>query len=286
MTTFTNRHNIDPAIAKAITSDPFYGTPDSDISVTELIGPPQIAALRQQHQHEIQEDVSERLWALLGSAAHEVLKAGADELSEFPEERLYCEVDGWKIGGKADLYRPDQGQLVDYKVTSVYSFLLGDKPDWAAQLNFYAHIWRENGFLVNRLTIAAILRDWMRSKAGDDYPPVPFMQVDVPLWEPKVTARRMLIAVHDHKAARAGQPRPCTPEERWERPTKYAVMKRGQKRAVKLFDSEADALALIEAKRPLPMYLEERPGESVRCASYCPVREWCEQADELGVPHG
>ena len=285
MTTMTNRYGVDAAIARAITQDSFYGTPECDITVSGLIRPPQMAWLEQTHADEITEDVADGLWRLLGSSVHEVLRVGAGE-RDLAEERLFADIEGWKVGGKSDLYRHDEAQIVDYKVTSVYSFLLGDKPEWEAQLNFYAHLWRENGFPVHQLTISAILRDWQRRAASDraDYPSVPYMSIDLEVWPAEVAAERMAKAVREHQAARQGQPRPCRPDERWERPTKWAVMKRGQKRAVKLFDSPEEAAALCEEKEPLPLSVTERPGEQVRCQSYCSARPWCGQADGLGVP--
>jgi len=285
MTTITNRYGVDAAIAKAITDDPFYGTPDCDITVTGLVTPPQKAWLEQSHAEEITEDVADGLWRLLGQSVHEVLHVGASE-GDLAEERLFAEVEGWRIGGKADVYRHEEAQIVDFKVTSVYSFLMGDKPDWERQLNFYAHLWRENGFEVRQLTIAAILRDWSkrRSENEEDYPSVPYMSIDLNLWPKDVAAKKIAQAVREHRTARQGFPRDCTADDRWERPTKYAVMKKGQKRAVKLFDDFASAEALCEEKRPLPLSIQERPGEQVRCQSYCNARPWCSQADKLGVP--
>lgn len=288
MTTMTNRHDIDPAIVKVVTDDPFYDTPDCDISVTGLTRPPQMAYLEQIHQHEIVEDVADTLWRLLGQGVHEVIRKGAVADADFPEERLYADIDGWRIAGKADLYRADTKELIDWKVTSVYSFLLGDKPDWAFQNNANAYIWGQNGFEVERLSIKAILRDWRQRDAQQrqDYPPIPYQDLEIPLWGAELAERRLTKAIGEHKKARAGQPRPCTPEERWERPAKYAVMKQGQKRAVRLFDSEEDAEALVEEKKPLSLSVQHRPGEQVRCGAYCAARPWCKQADALGVPRG
>jgi hypothetical protein len=72
---------------------------------------------------------------------------------------------------------------------------------------------------------------------------------------------------------------PCTPEERWERPTRYALMKKGRKRAIKLYDTEEDANGAVKEK---DHYVEYRKGESVRCENYCPVKEFCNQYKEMG----
>jgi hypothetical protein len=67
---------------------------------------------------------------------------------------------------------------------------------------------------------------------------------------------------------------PCLPEERWERPAKFAVMKDGQKRAVRLFDRRQDAELLADAKGG-GHYVEDRPGECVKCRGYCLCNAFC-----------
>lgn len=72
---FTNIHNIEDSIARAVQNDPYSHS--GDISVTGLVRPPQMAALEYQHRNEIEEDVSDKLWALLGSAVHVILDRAA-----------------------------------------------------------------------------------------------------------------------------------------------------------------------------------------------------------------
>lgn len=83
-----------------------------------------------------------------------------------------------------------------------------------------------------------------------------------------------------HLAARAalekGQaPAPCTAAERWERPPVFAVRIPGRKSAVKLHTDPAGASDQARALKN--GYVEHRPGEPVRCTSYCPVVGWCPQ---------
>jgi hypothetical protein len=73
---------------------------------------------------------------------------------------------------------------------------------------------------------------------------------------------------------------PCSPEERWERPPKYAVMKSGQKKAVRLFDKREDACLLTEVKGG-NHYVEHRQGESIKCRSYCLCNRFCNFYQEL-----
>jgi hypothetical protein len=67
---------------------------------------------------------------------------------------------------------------------------------------------------------------------------------------------------------------PCTAKERWEKPSKYAVKKEGNKRAYKLLDTleEAEKIAGDKGKE---YGVEKRPGESTRCLDYCSVCEHC-----------
>ncbi len=78
--------------------------------------------------------------------------------------------------------------------------------------------------------------------------------------------------------AEAGEVSPCTPEEWWERPTRFAVMKRGQKRAVRLYDTREEA---EDNATKAGLYVEERPGSSVRCESYCRVASFCPQYTKI-----
>ena len=68
----------------------------------------------------------------------------------------------------------------------------------------------------------------------------------------------------------------CTPEERWLRPTKYAVMKKGRKRAIKLHDNETEAHGHAETLGKDHL-VELRKGEAGRCEKYCPVALFCPQ---------
>jgi hypothetical protein len=67
---------------------------------------------------------------------------------------------------------------------------------------------------------------------------------------------------------------PCSPEERWERPSKFAVMKEGRQRAVKLYENESEARARAQ-ELGAGYFIEHRPGESVRCQNYCVCSGFC-----------
>ncbi len=293
MTTLTNETAIDEVIELAIQNDPYEKK--GDISVTGLLRPPQMAYLESQHEDEIKEDVSEGLWKLLGSAVHVVLERGAKKVKTWRvEQRLMIRTHGWDISGKYDLWRPleDGGELIDFKVTSAWSFLLeptGVKPEWEAQLNLYAYMLRQSGTPVTKLTVLAILRDWMKSKAKHDrdYPQVGFKSVDVPLWSEEKQLDFLENKVTLHQAARIDSRfAPCTDEERWAKPDKFAAKKKNAKRAIKLFDDKFEAQQwVVEQTDARDFVLEHRPGTQTRCEDYCAAMPWCDQAKELGVGH-
>lgn len=275
------------AIVDAVRNDPYSRGP-SDISVTQLIAPPRKVELERRHSHEIVEDASDRIWALLGQAAHSVLqRAKQDALTE---ERLFASVAGWTVSGAFDTLAlmeiaPGLWDLSDYKITSVWAVKDGAKIEWEQQLNCLAQLLRRHTFDVGRLRIIAILRDWskLEAKRSPDYPQRQVVVLDVPLWTPEKAEAYLAERVRIHRAAReAGELPDCTPEERWARPTVWAVTKAGNKRATSLHHSEIEAQIEAEklrmtAKRGSDYVVTKRPGESARCASYCAAAPFCDQ---------
>jgi hypothetical protein len=69
----------------------------------------------------------------------------------------------------------------------------------------------------------------------------------------------------------------CTASERWQRNTVFAVMKKGRKTAVKLYE-EKEYAETHRQMDPDNLSVVERPGISVRCEDgYCSAAEFCEQ---------
>jgi len=283
----TNRHNLPAPLVRAVTFGERRHRPNF-ISVTELIKPPQMRALEIEHDAEIEEDASERIWALMGSAVHSVLeRAMVDNV--FQEQFLSVDIGGWSVTGKpdlleADMFGSDGYLLSDYKLTSVAAFFGGVKAEWEAQINCYAHLFRLHGFEVGKAQIVAMLRDWSKGQSlkGGDYPPIPVLVQPVGLWPAEGQAAYILSRVRAHQAVMRGEePEPCTPEERWERPTKYAVVKDGNKKATRVFEDELEAsnckADLDQKIGYFGYHVDRRPGASVRCESYCRAAPFCQQ---------
>jgi hypothetical protein len=279
----TNRLGLPQSIVNAVSRDN-YSRGDANISVTGLIGPARKRMLEIVHGNELTEDVTDRIWALFGQVTHGILERHDDEAKT--EERLFIQRHGWRISGQFDRLVLETGTLGDYKVTSTYSIKDGAKAEWIAQANIYALMLREHGYTVNRLQIVVILRDHQRSKAqhDPDYPQAPVVVIDVPMWPAEQTEQYILDRLLAHANAQHVLPL-CSPEERWERPAKFAVMKDGNKRATSLHDTREEAEREADAKsnggRNWKYRVDERPAEQVRCRDYCICRPVCVQADEL-----
>lgn len=282
----TNTGGFPQALVRAVENDP-YSPGDSDITVTALIQPPLISLLTEKHDDEIEVDVSERIWSLLGSAAHNILEqaAGQDELVE---ERYYIEDHGWKIGGKFDHLELTNGTLSDYKVTASYSVKDGGKDDWTKQLNILAYILEENGILVYDLRIVAILRDWNKNEAkrNRDYPQSMVVTIPIERWSRDTVKAYIRERVMLHQGCRiladsgdySSIPE-CSKEERWEKPESWAVMKKGGKRAVKVHNTPEGAESHAEALGK-DYYVEHRSGARVRCEGYCSASQFCRYYQE------
>lgn len=294
----TNKHRLPKPVVELV-SKAFYHTPGR-MGVTTLQSPAGMYQLKIRHDDEIVEDAIDRLWMLFGSAGHEVLeKAAKGDPSQIAEEKKTIEMDDVTIVCVGDLYEPELFKLSDYKFTSVWSGIAGAKEEWIQQLNCNGYIYRKNGFDVQHLEVFAAFKDWSKAQAlrGGNYPPRDCKKFKIPMWEEDKIERYIHDRIAAHKAAEKlpdAELSHCTPEERWQRPTKYAVMKKKLKRAVKLFDIAAEAETFMEASHDSELLsLETRKGAEVRCQEgkfpghfYCPVRGWCSFYKQLQKEQG
>lgn len=250
--------------------------------MTELLSPPRVRRLREQFDAQLTQDVADMLWPLLGSALHVVMERGITP-GWISEERLYAEVDGVTISGQIDLQQetPDGLILHDYKFTSVWA-VMNDKVEWEEQLNLY-------GWLVQTvkkqkvagLRICALLRDWSRHDVGKaGYPQAQIHVLEIPLWDYETATKFVEERLDHHRESKVSQnwgdelPE-CSPQERWQSETTYAVRREGRKTAIRVFKSLEEATQLAEKEKG---YVETRLGESKRCTgNYCGVAEFCDQ---------
>jgi hypothetical protein len=282
----TNKFNV-PETLVALASRDYYTKGQSDYSVTEIISPPRIQRLRRKHFEEIEQDVSDMLWMLLGTALH-VVAERSEVSGHTNEERLSAGIDGIILSGAIDLQKDEADgiTITDYKFTSAWA-LMNDKPEWEQQQNIYKYlVERVKKKPVKGLKICALIRDWSRRDAQNkpDYPQAPIQIVDIPMWTFDRTEAFIKERVELHRDSKVsadwGEELPlCTEEERWVRQTTYAVKKDGRKTAIRVFDTQDEADALLkEMPEKDKGFIEIRKGEAVRCTgNFCGVSQWCSQ---------
>ena len=279
---YTNNHDLPGPVVAALTRGDSQSV--EGLRITTLIDSPRISQLKKAHRDELVEDVADLAYRALGSAVHLMFEQASSSNSGISEERLNAEVEGTLISGAIDYQYEDGGAvaITDYKTTRVFAVMMGDKPEWERQLNCYAMLIRKSKNLpVKRLSIVAILRDWRASEAErrGDYPSTPIVSIPIALWPDEEQDRYVSERVRLHNLAETemelGSLRPCTDEERWARPAKWAVHKGNNKRAMRLFDSEEEAN--LFKKNGEDRRVIKRAASYLRCEKYCPVAAWCDQ---------
>lgn len=212
-----------------------------------------------------------------------------DAPNEIAEVRWEREALGWRVSGKLDLVTVAQGKLTDWKDTSVWSIkdaldartAGSGKKEWTAQVNLLGLFGRGYGYRIRQVEVGAFGRDWRRNEKlrYDDYPDDEVTVVPQPLWSEAEAIRYLEERVALHQPAQAGKLPDCTPEERWEKPTQYAVTKKGRKTAVRLYENRT--LADQHAASQPDLTVVVRPGESTRCAQYCDALPFCDQGQKI-----
>lgn len=273
----TNKLGLPQSLVKAIQNDP-YSKGDSDYTATSLLKPARMIELERIHADKITEDASDRIWSLVGQVGHSILERCSD--ADITEQRLFSDIPFpmdqsrpvRKISGQLDLEH--QTKIIDFKFTSAYAVKSGHKDEHEQQVNIGRWLCHKNGITVNSMEIIAILRDWSKLEAKRDwqYPQQQVVVFNIPVWSYEETEQFILSRVTEIEQAKTKLPM-CSDYERWAKPEKWAVMKKGRVRAVKLYNNEHDALS--HSMTGAGLTVEHRPGENIRCESYCRVAGFC-----------
>jgi len=279
----TNNYGI-PQTFMNVLARPTYNKGKSHLSATQLLNSPKIVALTNKFDSELEQDASDMVWSIFGSAVHNFLEHGKDE-NHLVEERMHVEHDGWKISGAVDLQivNADGIDVRDYKTTSVWA-VMNEKIEWELQLNVYAWlIEKVKGKPITSLGIVAILRDWKarEKQQKEGYPESPIKEVPIRLWsmaerEEYISKRISAHSACEFELETDGKLPDCSPDEMWEKPAVWAVRKTGNVRAKSLHDSEESALLALE-ELGKGYEVEFRAGERTRCENYCLVNTYCQQ---------
>lgn len=283
----TNELNLPQPFVDAATSSHRYKP--NRYSVTEVLGGTCEAVLKRRHAGEGDEDVSDRLWAILGTAVHKVLES-AQSGPEQHQERWICvpiDNDGeqYELSGIPDLYDESTGTVTDWKVTGTIKWLKKEFDDYRLQTLIYCWMLRQKGYNASKGEIVMMLRDWSKSKArfDKDYPQCQVQKLSWEFSDDDIAKGGNIVAdwfleVKAQECLPDSELDPCSPKSRWHKDDKWAVVKDGVKRATRVLDDQEKADALCEElakKTGKPHHVEYRKGEDVRCEMYCSVSFAC-----------
>ena len=290
----TNRSNLPKVIERAVINDP-YDSSGSNISTTRLIAPPRIRVLEMRNWDLIEDDVSNRIFSLLGQSVHHILERSKLKV-DLAERRLFYKDDkitnGWTLSGQFDLLSR-QGDLTDFKVTSAFAALqalTNGKDEWENQLNVLDFLCRKNQKTLTRykkevkvksLNIMAILRDWSKLKVmqSDNYPRKQVVMIPIRRWSEEEQNNYIQARIKLHQDAEKTDDLPlCTAKERWRKEDSHALM----------LDNRKTAKRVLPTRQEMDQYMKDnkfvegqgckvvfRAGQDVRCQHYCSVNQFC-----------
>ena len=278
----TNKLNLPDMLVRAVEKD--YQYRDKRYSITSLLDPDRVIMLKRRHNEEIEQDVSECIYMLFGTVTHYALETGIEcRENEYVEEHLeYTFDNGYTLSGIIDHV---EDYVDDYKTTSVWTVIYGSNNEhWKLQLQMGAYLhYKERGNWINKGRIIAILKDWNKNdaKLKDNYPQLPVEVIEFDLGTPEEVEKWILnrfkrIAELEQMA---DYELPlCNAEERFNSGDKYAVKKKANKTAFRVFDNLDEArnfLIELEQKYPNVYEIEERKGEDKKCLNYCNCCKFC-----------
>lgn len=275
----TNKYGLPESFVKMANSD--YKVTPKRYSATTILDSTRSCILKRRHNDEIEEDVSNLIFALFGQISHAILEKTGGGENDFTEDKLITDVgDGYQLSGIFDLFSPEEEMVTDYKTCSVYKVLYSDYEDWRKQLLIYAWQLRKIGFKVRKGQIIAIMRDWQKSKAkyDKDYPQFQAQKISFYFNEDDFVDIENWIYSRFEEIKKAEKLPDddlplCTKEERFNSGDKFAVMKKGRKTALRVLDTEEEANNYISLHGG--DYIEKRLGLDKKCMDYCSVCNFC-----------
>ena len=280
----TNKLNLPQAFVEMANKE--YTPKPKRYSVTALLKGTREAILEKRHYNEIEQDVSDMIWLLFGSAAHLILEQQQESDHEIKETKLAIDIGEYTVSGIFDLYNDKTKTITDYKTCSAWKVVYADYSDWRMQLLIYAWMMKQIGFDVQHGEIVAIMKDHTKSKAKYDknYPQLPVQKITFHFTEEDfITAEDFLTAKFAEIKECEKLPDEdlplCTPEQRYNSGDKYAVMKKGKKRALRVLDTKEEAEQW--KKDNGGDYIDVREGTDKKCLEYCSACQFCSHYKKL-----
>lgn len=283
----TNKYGLPQAFVTMAESD--YQYKDKRYSVSSLLKGTREIILERRHHDKIEQDVSDMIWLLFGTAVHSILEQHEEADHELAEEYLILDLEnGYKLSGRFDLYNAKTKTVTDYKTCSVWKMIYKDFEDWRTQLLIYAYMLKSIGFEVETGEIIAMMKDHSKSKAKYDhnYPQLPVDRIKFSFSDKDFEEIEVFIKERFKEIAKAegmadDELPLCTPEQRFNSGDKFAVMKKNRKRALRVLDSMEEAETYLANNGG--DFIETRPGEDKKCNDYCRVNKFCSYYNKVEV---
>lgn len=200
------------------------------------------------------------------------------------EQRAHRQVERWTVSGKFDFV--GDGQVEDFKSTSVYTYLRGSNDDkYVWQGSIYR--WLQPDLITkDQMAIRFLFTDWQGAKARVDpnYPPYRFHSKTFQLktlHETETFVRQKLALIEQYWDAPEDQIPACSDEDLWRSDPVWKYYKNPQKlsRSTKNFDSKQEAYLRLSEDKNVGVVIEQ-PGQVTAC-KYCKAFSICTQKDAL-----
>ena len=274
----TNKLNLPESFVNMAKQDYIFA--DNEYRVTSLLKGIRETILERRHFNEIEQDVSDMIWLLFGTAVHGILEHQQEGDNEIKEERIKVTIGDYLLSGQFDLYNDETKTITDYKTCSVWKVIFGDYSDWRRQTLIYAWMIRQFGFEADNAEIIALMKDHSKrdAKIKENYPQLPVQKIKFKFTDEDFTEIEEWLKSRFAEIAEAEKLPDdelplCTPEERFNSGDKYAVMKKGRKTAMRVLDSMEEAEKWMADNGG--DFIETRKGEDKKCKDYCSVCQFC-----------
>ena len=270
-----------------------------------------VEELKAKGMDELTVDYSSQLPPIEGQILHALLENSAED-SDLKETRVYRRFGLHLVGAQFDSAIVKDEILDDYKYSVSYKFkknfdgTMTEIDDWETQVNIERYILTKGGWYrkaigdfkeepnyeqipiqmdIKKVRIIGFIKDFSLADADRDplYPQTRILSRGVPIWPDERVEQYVFDRIQGHESSKKShyyEVPQCTKKEMWVTQVKWALMKRGNKKAVKLYPSksEAEDRCIGDSK----LFVEERPARRNRCLihkngeSYCPVAHFCQ----------
>ena len=199
--------------------------------------------------------------AFIGTSMHATFERNTVETEgEIAERRVHANICGADVSGQIDLYCDKT--IYDYKTVRDPKSKM--EPKHYDQVCCNGYLAEINGFEIEYVAVIYIDITWQHSRSMLDptYPQSPW-NIFLHPYDKTKAIQIFEKAIPEHLEALKGNPRDCTPDEQWEKPSVFAIMKPDAKKASKLCDTYAEAMELLKPGQ----IIEKRPGMKVFCGT-------------------